>query len=261
MSYYRQGPTRPSGSGVRLGVPGLTPFIKLIMIACAAIWLLQTLMWGAAYDIADQRTPPQTLDVITEFFGLTPHDVVQKFFLWQIVTYMFLHSPGVVFHILLNMLMLWMFGGELERYWGSRAFLRYYLTCGIGAGVLSIPYAYLFGTQQIVTVGASGAIYGLFLAFGIVFAERTVLFMMLFPMKARTMALIMFGVAFFYAVTQPRGGVAHIAHLGGALVGYLYLKRAWRVGEFYRDLKWRVRRRRFKVMPPSDRDDFDRWIN
>jgi membrane associated rhomboid family serine protease len=248
MSYYRQGPTRPSGSGVRLGVPGLTPYVKLIMIACGAVWLVQFFALATArFDLMP-------------YLGMRP-DMVIRGWLWQPVTYMFLHDPAGPFHLILNMLMLWMFGGELERYWGSRAFLRYYLICGIGAGLLSIPYAYAFGTQGIVTVGASGAIYGLFMAFGMVFAERTVLFMMLFPMKARTMAMIMFGVAFFYAVTQPRGGVAHIAHLGGAVVGYLYLKRAWRVGEFFRDLKWKIRRRRFKVMPPNDRDDFDQWVN
>jgi membrane associated rhomboid family serine protease len=166
-----------------------------------------------------------------------------------------------IFHLLFNMLMLWMFGGELERYWGSPAFLRYYLVCGIGAGILAIPYSYLVGSAGIPIVGASGAIFGLFMAYGIVFAERTILFMLLFPMKARTMAMIMFGVTFFYTLTQPRGGVAHIAHLGGAVVGYLYLKRAWRVGAFYRDLRWKLQRRRFKVMQQDNGDGPDRWIH
>jgi membrane associated rhomboid family serine protease len=174
---------------------------------------------------------------------------------------MFLHDPSEIFHILLNMLMLWMFGGELERHWGSKAFLRYYLVCGIGAGILAIPYGYLVGTPALVTFGASGAIFGLFVAYGMVFAERPVLFMLIFPMKARTMAIIMFAMVLFYTITQPRGGVSHIAHLGGGLIGFLYLKRAWRVGEFYRELKWRIRRRQFKVMSKDDGNDFDRWVN
>ena len=106
--------------------------------------------------------------------------------------------------------------------------------------------------------GASGAIYGLFIGFGVVFAERTILFMLIFPMKARTMALIMFGIAFFFSWTQPQGGVSHIAHLGGAVVGFLYLKRAWRIGPLWRELKWKYLRRRFKVMKPPDDD---KWIH
>ena len=94
-----------------------------------------------------------------------------------------------------------------------------------------------------------------------VFAERTVMVMLVFPMKARTMALIFFGLTFLFTISGTGGGVSHVAHLGGAVVGFLVLKRAWLVGPFLRDVRWRIRRRRFKVMPPSDRDDFDRWVN
>ena len=258
MSYYRQGPFRPSGSGVRFGVPGLTPYIKLIMIACGVVWLIEFLL---AMVLGGRPEGAATFWEIIRLFGLVPELVVERFRVWQPLTYMFLHDPGEIFHILLNMLMLWMFGGELERHWGSKAFLRYYLVCGIGAGILAIPYGYLVGTPAAVTFGASGAIFGLFVAYGMVFAERPVLFMLIFPMKARTMAIIMFAMVLFYTITQPRGGVSHIAHLGGGLIGFLYLKRAWRVGEFYRELKWRVRRRQFKVMPKDDGNDFDRWVN
>lgn len=265
MSYYRQGPFRPSGSGVRFGVPGLTPYIKLIMIVCGAVWLVEFGLF-----LAYVRTAGNALvfserlhaywDVVG-FFGLVPQAVVAKFRIWQPLTYMFLHDPTQMFHILLNMLMLWMFGGELERHWGSKPFLRYYLVCGIGAGLLAIPFGYAVGTADKITIGASGAIFGLFVAYGMVFAERPVLFMLIFPMKARTMAIIMCAMVLFYTITQPQGNVSHIAHLGGGLVGFLYLKRAWRVGELYRELKWRVRRRQFKVMPKDDKNDFDHWVN
>jgi membrane associated rhomboid family serine protease len=156
----------------------------------------------------------------------------------------------------MNMLFLYLLGGDLERHWGGRRFLRYYLICGIGAGVV-VAVAGKLGGVGIPTIGASGAIYGLLLAYGIVFAERTVLFMLIFPMKARTLSWILFGVAFF-STWDPRGsGVSHVAHLGGMVVGYLYLKRAWRVQDFYREIRWRLRRRRFRVMPP----DQDRWIH
>lgn len=246
MSYYRQGPFRPSGSGVQFGVPGLTPIVKILMIVCAAVWLAQLLLLKWV-----------NLGV---YLGLVPALVVRGW-VWQPATYMFLHAPLDIFHLLFNMLMLWMFGGELERHWGSRSFLRYYLVCGIGAGLLAVPYNYLVGEPTIPTIGASGAVFGLMMAYGMVFSERTVLFMLLFPMKARTMAIILFAVTFFYLVTSRGGGVSHIAHLGGALVGLLYLKRVWRVGALVREIRWKIQRRRFKVMPPRGGDDPDRWIH
>jgi membrane associated rhomboid family serine protease len=154
-----------------------------------------------------------------------------------------------------------MFGSELERLWGPRAFLRYYLVCGVGAGIAAVVFGlFVPGGWTSQTIGASGAIFGLIVAYGVVFAERTILFMLIFPMKARTLAMIMFAIAFISTIRPTGGNVSHISHLGGAVVGFLYLKRAWRVGDFYRELRWRIRRRRFKVMQ-SQQDDFDRWVN
>jgi len=181
-------------------------------------------------------------------------------YVWQPLTYMWLHSPVDPMHILLNLLFIWMFGGELERYWGSKAFLRYYIVSGAGAGVFITIWGFLVGSANTVTIGASGALFGLIIAFGMIFADRTVLFMLIFPMKARTMAIILFAITFFLTIRGPGGYISHAGHLGGALTGYLYLKRAWRIGDFYRELKWKVRRRRFKVIEPK-KDDFDRWVN
>jgi membrane associated rhomboid family serine protease len=249
MSFYRHGPHRPAGPGIRLGVPGLTPFIKYIMIACGVVWLIQVL----ALKLGGVN--------IAAWLGVVPERVASGE-IWQPVTYMWLHSPEYLFHLLFNMLMLWMFGGELERYWGGRGFLRYYLVCGIGSGIITFLFNHFITDQSnVIVVGASGAIYGLFAAYGMIFAERTILFMLLFPMKARTFAMIMFGLQFFYTLTQPGTGIAYISHVGGAIVGFLYLKRAWRVGAFYRDLRWKMMRKKFKVMPPRDGDDTDRWIH
>jgi membrane associated rhomboid family serine protease len=232
--------------GIRFGAPSLTPTIKWLIIVNAAVWLFQILS--------------QQFFNMAYLFGVVPERVLHGW-IWQPLTYMFLHSPRDPFHLLFNMLMLWMFGGELERYWGRRAFLRYYIVCGVGAGLAAVIFGLaVTGMATIPTIGASGAIYGLFVAFGMVFADRQVLFMLIFPMKARTMALILFGIAFFYAVTARDSGISHIAHLGGAVVGFLYLIRVWRLGEFYRELKWKIQRRRFKVMRKPD-DDFDRWVH
>jgi membrane associated rhomboid family serine protease len=245
MSYYRHGPQRPSGMGI--GVPGLTPLVKKLVIANVAIWLVQALLYsGAGIDLS-------------RWLGVVPNSVIHGF-LWQPLTYMFLHNPTDPIHLLFNMLMLWMFGGELERFWGPAGFLRFYLVAGTGGGICATLLGIAFGGSHalVPTIGASGAIFGLFVAFGIVFARRTVLFMFFFPMQARTMALILVGLAFFYLLSQPGSNVSHIAHLGGALTGYLYLKRAWRIGEFWRELRWKIRRRKFKVTSSKGPDE---WIH
>jgi membrane associated rhomboid family serine protease len=195
---------------------------------------------------------------VLEWFGLVPGYVIRGR-IWQLATYLVLHDPGSPFHLIFNMLMLYMFGGELERHWGTRGFYRYVLVTGVGAGVFATALGVAAGQAAGVTIGASGAVFGLLMAFGLIFAHRTILFMMIFPMKAWAMAAIMFVLTLFYTMTQPGRPVSHIAHLGGAVVGLAYLKRVWRFGEIYRELRWKLRRRRFKVMERDD--DFDRWVN
>jgi membrane associated rhomboid family serine protease len=246
MNYYRNGPFRPSGTTVTIGVPSLTPMVKNIIIACVVTWFVQLIFfrfWGV--DLG-------------EYLGTKPARVVHGW-VWQLVTYMFLHSKDEVFHLLFNMLLLWMFGGELEKLWRGIPFLRYYLVCGVGAGIGATLLGLLAGGENQITVGASGAIFGIFVAYGMIFAERRILFMLIFPMKAKTMVLIMCALQLFYLVSASGGNVSYIAHVAGALTGLLYLKRAWRLGEFYRELRWRIRRRKFKMVPPRDPDD--RWLN
>jgi rhomboid family protein len=245
MTYYRQGPSRPSG--YQIGVPGLTPCIKWIVIGTVGAWLFEIVLYRGGVDIIG-------------WLGVVPSRVLHGA-LWQPVTYVFLHNPTSAMHILFNMLMLWMFGGELERVWGGKAFLTYYLVCGAGGGICATLLGLAIGgvAADARTIGASGALFGLFVAYGIVFARRTILFMLIFPMQARTMALLLVGLNFFYLVSQPGSPVSHIAHLGGALTGYLYLKRAWKIGPLYRELRWKIKRRKFKTMPPQDPDD--RWLN
>lgn len=245
MSYYRQPPFRAYGSGGAIGAPPLTPVVKLLLVSCCAVWAIEFVVEKlVGYG-----------DLIF-LFGIVPPLVVGGY-VWQPFTYMFLHATSAIWHLLFNMLVLYMVGGELERHWGGKRFLTYYLVCGVGAGIC-VTVAGLLSGSELPTIGASGAILGLILAYGVVFADRVVLFMLIFPMKARTLAWIVFAVALFYTWEARADGVSHVAHLGGMVVGYLYLKRAWRVGEFYRELRWRVRRRRFRVMPPRDQDP---WIH
>ncbi|HUI29243.1 MAG TPA: rhomboid family intramembrane serine protease [Candidatus Acidoferrales bacterium] len=155
------------------------------------------------------------------FLGVLALDPIgQGFMPWQLVTYMFLH--GGFFHIFFNMLALWMFGVELENVWGTRRFLTYYFLCGIGAGLSNLFIAPLF-TIPGPTIGASGAIYGILIAFGMLFPEAPVFIYFLFPIKAKYFVAIYFGMELVYGVSGSQDGVAHFAHLGGAVVGLVYL--------------------------------------
>lgn len=152
-----------------------------------------------------------------ENFALIP----KEFFgghVWTLVTYMFLH--GGFSHILFNMLALWMFGSMLERVWGSKEFLKYYLLTGLGGGLC---YALFNMDSYVPTVGASGAIYGLLLAYAVLFPDNIIYIWFVIPVKAKYFAMI-FGVIEFLASFNQGSGVAHLAHLGGMLMGYGYLK-------------------------------------
>lgn len=189
---------------------------------------------------------------ITLLFGLIPATVVEQLYVWQLVTYLFLH--GGLMHILFNMLALWMFGTELERMWGRHFFLKYYFVTGIGAGVITVlisllPFDFATRMYYSVTIGASGAIYGLLLAYGLYFPDRPIYVYAIFPIPAKYFVMIFGAVALLSSVSDSEGGTAHMAHLGGLLVGYLYL-RGGRIHPLtdmkYRYLRWKYHRARRK---------------
>ncbi len=161
------------------------------------------------------------------WLGLNPASVVRSFWIWQLVTYMFMH--GGLFHILFNMLALWMFGAELERIWGTRYFLKFYFACGVGAGVPTVlfsllPFAAANSLWGSVVVGASGAILGLLLAYVMYFPDRQILMFMVFPMAVKYAVILIGAIALYSSFADTGGGVANITHLGGLVVGYLMLK-------------------------------------
>ena len=158
------------------------------------------------------------------YFALWPlKSTFADFYLWQLVTYGFLH--GDIVHLIFNMFMLWMFGRELELVMGLRRFLTYYMTCVIGAGVIQLIVTALQGSPYPV-VGASGGVFGLLLAFGMTFPNRMIL--LLFPpipMKAKYM-VVLFGILELYLGLSGRApGIANFAHLGGMLFGFLLIQR------------------------------------
>lgn len=184
------------------------------------------------------------------FFGLVPRAVLQNFAFWQPVTYMFLH--GSIWHILFNMYALWMFGTEIERTWGSREFLKYYFVTGIGAGILTV---FSSPSSPIPTIGASGAIFGLLLAYGLLFPERYVLLNFFFPIKAKYLVLIFGLFELIVSFRYTSDGIAHFAHLGGMLVGLVYLKLDWRLGSFKSQVSRSVTRSRPRLLPRKRKDE------
>jgi membrane associated rhomboid family serine protease len=186
--------------------------------------------------------------------GLVPMWVVARLHVWQLVTYMFIHAG--VFHIVFNMLALWMFGAELERVWGTRNFIKFYFVTGIGAGMLTVlvsllpfaPVAQLYASD---IIGASGAVYGLLLAYALYFPDRPIYMYFVFPIPAKIFVVIMGGLAFYSSMSESGGGVANATHLGGLLIALVYLRGVrprlspWAEVK-YRYVKWKIGRARKK---------------
>ncbi len=201
--------------------------------------------------------------------GLVPALVTGEFWIWQVATYMFLH--GGLFHILFNMLALWMFGTELERLWGTRFFLKFYFISGIGAGILTVafsllPFGFAHQLHQSIVIGASGAIYALLLAYALYFPDRPIYMYFVFPIPARIFVLIMGVIAFYSSLSDAGGGIANATHLGGLLVGYVYLKSAGAnpLAELkYRYWKWKINRvrKKFDVLSGGRADDWDHRVH
>ena len=159
-------------------------------------------------------------------FGLVPSLVWSKFKIWQLFTYLFIH--GGIFHIFFNMFVLWMFGKDLESQWGKMEFLLFYFVCGIGAGLITV----LFSVNSIVPiVGASGAIYGLLLAYGFTYPNQMVYLYGLVPIKVKYMVLGLGAIAFFASLSASQSKVSHITHLSGMVIGLIFI---------YFNINWKV---------------------
>ncbi|MCX5801787.1 MAG: rhomboid family intramembrane serine protease [Candidatus Eisenbacteria bacterium] len=184
------------------------------------------------------------------YLGLVPSLAVGKFWLWQFVTYMFLH--GGFFHLFFNMLVLWMFGREIENYWGSSEFLKYYFVTGIGAGITNCVFMF---PSSVPTIGASGAIFGLLLAYGMTYPDRYIYLYFLFPIKAKYLVLILGAIELLAVATPGADGIARFAHLGGLLFGYVYLKKETFGHGIRRVLARSTRQRKLKVLKFRDEEE------
>jgi membrane associated rhomboid family serine protease len=199
------------------------PVIKYLLISNLVVFLLQhfflnTLKFGdtnlgvAFFRLFALQPIFQTAGIKSVFSG--------PFLPWQLITYMFLH--GDFTHIFFNMFALWMFGLELEHLWGSKKFLIYYTICGLGAALANLLIAPFFTTVG-PTIGASGSVYGILIAFGYLFPNRQIYIYFMIPLKAKYLVILYMALELFAVASQSESGIAHVAHLGGAVVGFIYL--------------------------------------
>ena len=188
-------------------MPALPPITQALLLINVALFAIDVLFGG----------------LLTALFALWPLGS-GRFMPWQLVSYGFLH--GSLGHLFFNMLGLWMFGSELERIWGGKRYLQFYFACILTAALTQLLVGLIAGGAP--TVGASGALFGLLMAFGMMFPNRII--MPLFPpipMKAKVFVAVFGGLELLFGVTGTQSGVAHFAHLGGMLGGFLMI-RYWR---------------------------------
>jgi membrane associated rhomboid family serine protease len=210
----------------------LTPVVKRLLIANVAVFAV-TLLAGAEGE-----------RLIHGWFAFQPRNIFLR--PWGVFTYMFLH--GDLWHLGINMLVLFFFGPSLESRWGSGEFLKYYVICGLGGVALS----YLFLPAWV--IGASAAVYGVMLAFAMNWPDAPIYFMGLFPVKAKWLVTFFFVASLLSAMDGGTGGgVAHFAHLGGLLTGFIYLKSDWRPGQRVKRFRSAVKARRMAIVPGGDK--------
>ena len=205
----------------------MPPSIKALILLNAGVFLIQSL----GYPLVGA-------------LGLIPERVAQwplpEF--WRLVTYLFVH--GGFWHLLFNLFALWMFGMPVESQWGGREFLKYYFLCGLGAALTSVALA---PHSPIPIIGASGSVYGLLVAFAMLYPDAVVYLYFLIPVKAAHMALLFGALEFFMGASHSTPGVARFAHLGGMVTGYLYIRWWW---------VWKLKiKTAFKSLVSGDEDD------
>lgn len=241
MRYYNNNDYySPSGFG---GFSLFPPVIKMLLISNIGLYLIQFFL--SSYTI--NGIPIE--EYVIRYFALIP--LGYGFKLWQPVTYMFLHADFT--HVFFNMFALWMFGAELEQVLGSKKFTLYYFVCGIGGGLAHLLLGPALGGHPAPTIGASGAVYGVLLAFGMLFPDRPIYLYFLLPIKAKYFVTMYILLEIFAVGSNDL--VAHLAHLGGAFTGYVFLlieTRRFPFQKFFSALK---RKSEYQVYNRSDYHD------
>jgi len=256
------------GYGYRFDLSGYFPrAIKTLCLITIAVFFLM--------EVSQLLYHRAARDFWLQWFGLAPSNIILHLRIWQPVTYLFLHDGFL--HIIFNLLYLAMFGADLEHSWGSRRFYAYFFTCGIGAGIIDMLVRIALVSARlsspallgVATIGSSGAVYGILLACAVIMPQRRVwMFPLPVALSMRFFVIIMGALEFFFTIGQTGDGVSHVCHLGGLLVGYVYLRRGSFLYNFrnsYTDWQKRRLRKKFEVYvrdrqdkPPSRPDN---WVN
>lgn len=192
-----------------MGNTSITNSVKTLLIATIVVYIFQIL--------------PFPGNLLVQFGSLVPNQTFGDFQLWRLFSYMFLHDTSLPFHILFNMLMLWMFGVEVEQLWGARRFMIFYLICGAGSGFFSIFHLFNPALSTTPVIGASGAVLGVMTMYAYYFPQRQVLLFFVLPINIRVVVLGAALVSLFGSIA-PHGIISHLTHLGGILVAICYIK-------------------------------------
>jgi len=248
-SYYKPGP----GFGLSIG-SRWTRSIMILIIVNVSVFVVQLLFstissqWGGVSPgtgidgmVSQVALGP---DQFTIIFWLYQPFAIGKLWLWQFVTYMFLHSVSSPWHLIFNMLVLWMFGSEVERAMGTRKFLSMYFTAGVFAGI----FCCLF-TPDSPIIGASGAIFAVEIAFAMFFPNTTIIFY-IFPIKAKYLVMIFAGITVISCIMPASGSTAHFAHLGGLIYGFLFIRYEPRLSSFL--LSWQNQQHKKEYQKDED---------
>lgn len=198
-------------------------FVVKLIIANVVIFALQifSIQYQVIYNLSGVELQ---YPVIMYYLGLIPGLIAEQGYLWQIFTYMFLHSTYGFAHIFFNMYALLLFGTPIEQEWGSRRFLLYYLFCGTGAGLSIFLINLITGgsSYYVPTIGASGAVFGLLLAFGILYPNAEILIFFIIPLKAKYLVILYGGLELYMELFGGQSSISHMGHLGGLLFGIFY---------------------------------------
>jgi len=216
MGYESRGHNRPSGFG---GFNILPPIIKQIIIINVVVFLIQMLFDSINFGDYPGWYAINRYFALNPLVGLDPAGQEFNFQIWQIFSYQFMH--GGFSHLFWNMFMLWMFGNEIENILGSRKFLFFYLLSGVGAAAFQLLLAPMLSSHLAFTIGASGAVYGVMIAFALFFPDRQIYVYFLFPVKAKF--LIAFFVLLDFMAVGDMSFTAHLAHIGGAITGFAFI--------------------------------------
>jgi membrane associated rhomboid family serine protease len=223
--------------------------IRTLIIITVAVWIAQLL--------------PVISGAITQWCSLVPFQTFGQGQLWRCITYVFCHDPSGPFHILFNMLTLWMFGVELEQMWGTRKFVLFYLASGIGSALFSVVTVFSPAMWMTPVIGASGAVLSLLTVYALYFPRRQILLFFLVPVNV-LVAVAIFGFISLYGSMQSMGNVSHLTHLGGIVIGVLYVKAFPFFSAFLEHAKTRaeaVRRASDERKKNAERDYFENVID